>query len=259
MTHVRKSLLILGLSLGTPTPGEAQDSTGLAGRLIDSLRAEPGVLIVRVTPQRELVFSVELNGELTVATRPLPASALDNWAETAGDLVPPERPGRTARPVSLPSALFVGQSSTDPHQFVLLVSDGSRETGVALDSAGIRKLVETSRAAVLAAERLRDDELLLDAQVKATLARLRFAPPYGPIYPPELRARGIQGHVIARVVVDSNGRAVRNSIAIAAAADPAFAEAVRLWLSRARFEPATLEGRTVDQRMTVPVTFSISP
>lgn len=253
------SVLLLAVTIGSPMESLSRDSTSGPGRLIDSLRAEPGVLSVWVTPRRELIYSVTVNGEHVLATGPLPVSAVESWAEIAADLVPTERPGRTARPVSVPNALIIGQSSSDPQQFVLLVSDGSRETGVAFDSAGVRMLIEASRAAVLAAEGLSDDELLLDSPVKATLAKLRFAPPYGPLYPANLRARGIQGHVIARVLVDSKGRAVRNSIVIVGATDPAFGEAVRLWLQRASFNPATLEGRIVHQRITVPVTFTISP
>lgn len=72
-------------------------------------------------------------------------------------------------------------------------------------------------------------------------------------YPPEAAAAGIQGNVLAEIVVNEAGlvseaRIVRSIPML----DEAALRAVQNW----RFEPATVDGRSVPVRMTVTVNFT---
>lgn len=68
-----------------------------------------------------------------------------------------------------------------------------------------------------------------------------------PRYPETLRARGLEGEVVARYVVDSTGRVRDGSVSIVATTHDLFAEAVRQSLARTRFIPAEHAGRAVAQ------------
>jgi len=77
-----------------------------------------------------------------------------------------------------------------------------------------------------------------------------------PVYPPELRSRGVQGTVYITFIVDKTGRVVRPTIE--KSTDPRFdrfaIEAIRQW----RFEPGMRNGSEVQFKMRVPITFSVS-
>ncbi|PTY07593.1 hypothetical protein DB347_04995 [Opitutaceae bacterium EW11] len=74
-----------------------------------------------------------------------------------------------------------------------------------------------------------------------------------PLYPAELKQKGIAGEAVISFVVDASGtttgvlvdRATHEAFGIAAA------EAVRQW----QFTPGTKDGRAVECRVTVPIVF----
>lgn len=68
-----------------------------------------------------------------------------------------------------------------------------------------------------------------------------------PVYPPSLRAAGIEGRVVAQFVVDARGRAARESIRILSSSNDLFAESVRKAIEQARFAPARLGSKPVSQ------------
>lgn len=68
-----------------------------------------------------------------------------------------------------------------------------------------------------------------------------------PDYPDALKARGVQGSVVAQFVVDSSGRVEPASFVVISSRNDLFSLAVRNSLQRARFKPATLAGRPVRQ------------
>jgi TonB family protein len=68
-----------------------------------------------------------------------------------------------------------------------------------------------------------------------------------PVYPPDLEARGIEGHVIVRFVVDSTGLADISTVLTVQATHAAFDRAVREALPRMRFRPAMVGDRAVRQ------------
>lgn len=78
-----------------------------------------------------------------------------------------------------------------------------------------------------------------------------------PVYPAYARRRGIEGRVVLDVVVAANGKAKDISVAQSsryAILDEAALEAVRKW----RFHPARENGRTIESRLKVPVTFRLN-
>lgn len=66
-----------------------------------------------------------------------------------------------------------------------------------------------------------------------------------PSYPAALRSAGVEGVVSARFVIDTTGRAERESIAFDGDPDALFVAAVRRALERSRFAPAEARGRRV--------------
>jgi protein TonB len=77
-----------------------------------------------------------------------------------------------------------------------------------------------------------------------------------PVYPPELRRRGITGLVKLRVRVGADGRVKRASVFRTSgyqAFDRAALEAIGRW----RFEPARRGGVAVEMEIAVPIRFVI--
>jgi protein TonB len=68
-----------------------------------------------------------------------------------------------------------------------------------------------------------------------------------PTYPPSLRSAGIEGRVIAQFVVDTRGRASRESIRILSATNDLFSESVRKAIGQMRFAPAKIGSKPVAQ------------
>jgi TonB family protein len=95
-------------------------------------------------------------------------------------------------------------------------------------------------------------ELTVEKQVSMVpgTARLR--------YPPELKAAGVEGEVVATFVVDSTGRFLDRSFRVIRATDFRFADAVRAGLRTARFNPAMVGGQHVAQLVQQPFTFALT-
>lgn len=68
-----------------------------------------------------------------------------------------------------------------------------------------------------------------------------------PAYPPSLRAAGIEGRVVAQFIVDTRGRAVRESIRIVTSTNDLFGESVRKAIEQMRFAPARIGTKPVSQ------------
>jgi TonB family protein len=79
-----------------------------------------------------------------------------------------------------------------------------------------------------------------------------------PEYPPDLLARGVEGTVTVRFVVDTSGAADVGSIDVVNSSDPQFAASVRAALPRMRFSPAKLNGQRVRQLVEQPFRFNVS-
>jgi TonB family protein len=75
-------------------------------------------------------------------------------------------------------------------------------------------------------------------------------------YPEQLRSAGIGGVVVAKFVVDTNGRAEMRTLEIVKSDHDLFTNAVRQSLLQMRFVPARLGGRRVRQLMEMPFMFA---
>jgi len=79
-----------------------------------------------------------------------------------------------------------------------------------------------------------------------------------PRYPEVLRVAGIEGRVIARFVVDEEGRVEEGSVMFPRSDNRLFDEAVRAALARMRFTSAEIAGKKVRQLVEMPFVFALS-
>lgn len=79
-----------------------------------------------------------------------------------------------------------------------------------------------------------------------------------PRYPEVLRMAGVEGRVVARFVVDEQGRVEEGTVKFVASDNPLFGEAVRSALARMRFTPAEIAGKKVRQLVEMPFVFALS-
>jgi len=83
------------------------------------------------------------------------------------------------------------------------------------------------------------------------------APPR-PRYPDPLRAAGVTGRVVVRLVVDTSGRVEPGSIVIRESSHDLFAQSVRAVLPSLRFTPAEAGGRKVRMLVDLPFEFRLN-
>ena len=79
-----------------------------------------------------------------------------------------------------------------------------------------------------------------------------------PKYPEGLRVAGVEGTVVARFVVDDEGRVEERTVTFVRSDNPLFDEAVRSALGRMRFTPAEIAGKKVRQLVEMPFVFALS-
>lgn len=84
----------------------------------------------------------------------------------------------------------------------------------------------------------------------------RLTRPVEPVYPEGLHDAGVEGQVEAVFKVDRRGEVSESDVSYAT--HPEFGEAVKAVLSKWRFSPARRDGQAVDQRVRMPVVFTIS-
>ena len=77
-------------------------------------------------------------------------------------------------------------------------------------------------------------------------------------YPPEMKAAGQDGEVLAQFVVDTSGRPVPGTFKVLRSTNVAFTDAVRATLDSLRFTPAEIGGRKVKQLVQQPFTFTLA-
>jgi protein TonB len=77
-----------------------------------------------------------------------------------------------------------------------------------------------------------------------------------PPYPPVLRASNLEGQVLAKFVVDTNGRADMATFQVLKSEHELFSSSLRRHLPTMRFVPAEVGKRKVRQLVEMPFTFS---
>jgi TonB family protein len=87
----------------------------------------------------------------------------------------------------------------------------------------------------------------------------RYEGSAAPIYPDELRAKGVEGLVQATYVVDTAGRVDTATIQVSQSNDPRFTKSVVTALGEMRFRPARRGGKTVRQLVEQRFRFKIAP
>ena len=79
-----------------------------------------------------------------------------------------------------------------------------------------------------------------------------------PIYPQQLRTAGVEGKLLTRFVVDTNGRAIVETFKVVERTDDRFVPAVREAIPNLRFSPADVGGKKVKQLVEMPFEFMLS-
>jgi protein TonB len=79
-----------------------------------------------------------------------------------------------------------------------------------------------------------------------------------PIYPEPLRRAGVEGVARVRFVVDTTGRVLANSVTVVSATHELFTAAARAAVLRARFKPARVGERIVQQLVEQQFSFRLS-
>jgi protein TonB len=79
-----------------------------------------------------------------------------------------------------------------------------------------------------------------------------------PKYPEALRVAGVEGEVVARFIVNEEGRVEEGSVRFSRSDNRLFEDAVRATLARMRFKPAEIGGRPVRQLAEMPFVFTLS-
>lgn len=84
----------------------------------------------------------------------------------------------------------------------------------------------------------------------------RLTRPVEPVYPAGLHEAGVEGQVEAVFRVDRNGDVIDPDVSFAT--HPEFGEAVKAVLTQWRFSPARRDGQSVEQRVRMPILFTIN-
>ena len=80
-----------------------------------------------------------------------------------------------------------------------------------------------------------------------------------PVYPPGLKAAGVEGQVTVDYVVDAGGHVESYSISIVSSDHPLMADAVRHAVEKAQFEPGRVRGAPVRMLVRQTIRFSLMP
>lgn len=80
-----------------------------------------------------------------------------------------------------------------------------------------------------------------------------------PHYPDVLRQAGIDGHVLVRFVVDTNGRVDPRNVQVLESTNELFTASVRAALPNFRFTPSVIRGHRVAATAEMPFEFTIRP
>jgi protein TonB len=198
---------------------------GTAAARTDPPRAAPAARYPRV------VFPVPYDGRQLPSGPSEPAFTppiVDRIPTYAGRIVFPTTPG--------PKALI----DIDPRR---LLAGDTTELGLPSGPLGRDR-----------PSRLRDDQPATGATVDRAAVMLTLPRPR---YPESLRAAGVTGRVVVRMVVDTVGRVEPGSVVIRESSHDPFAQAVRAVLPALRFRPAETGGRKVRMLVELPFEFRL--
>ena len=109
----------------------------------------------------------------------------------------------------------------------------------------------------VASEARAAEELPVFSEIEVDSAASRDPESEGPVYPPTLMAKGIEGSVLATFVVDTSGRPDVGTYLALEATHPLFGTAVRDALPRMKFRPAKRGSVPVRQQVELRFSFRV--
>ncbi|MBL0173371.1 MAG: TonB family protein [Gemmatimonadaceae bacterium] len=95
------------------------------------------------------------------------------------------------------------------------------------------------------------------SEIEVDSAAARDPDSEGPVYPPTLMAKGIEGSVLATFVVDTSGRPDVDTYIALESTNPLFSLAVRDALPRMKFRPAKRNNEPVRQQVELRFSFRV--
>lgn len=101
------------------------------------------------------------------------------------------------------------------------------------------------------------EELPVFSEIEVDSAAARDPDSEGPVYPPTLMAKGIEGSILATFVVDTNGRPDVDTFLALEATHNLFSIAVRDALPRMKFRPAKRNNIPVRQQVELRFSFRV--
>ena len=115
------------------------------------------------------------------------------------------------------------------------------------DDVALPEKVEAGEEKKPAESQLPEEMTKAFSDIEVDSAASRDPESEGPVYPPTLMAKGIEGSVLATFIVDITGRPDLETYIPLEATDPLFAKAVRDALPRMKFRPAKINDKPVRQ------------
>jgi TonB family protein len=100
-----------------------------------------------------------------------------------------------------------------------------------------------------------DDRLYLEAEVERPPKPIDIPMP---VYPQDLRRRGVEGNAVVEYVIAKDGRVEPGTVRVLSATDPAFGMSARRIFRDAQFRPAEVAGHPVRVRWQQVIRFLLS-
>lgn len=141
--------------------------------------------------------------------------------------------------------------------YLMTVADTSGDSKQAiLDKGAIEEFLDLLANAATAGRVLSDAELHKNAPIVATPVTL--AKPYKPVYPRTAKLVGLSGKAVVQFVVDTTGKAKRETITTIDATYKDFGDAARSYVTEMAFLPATIDGHPVERLVQYPFDFNLT-
>ncbi len=208
---------------------------------------------VEVSSQRTLRFVSALDTSRLVS----PEVEIDSALALLKLLDQPDHPTKTR--YTLGNAILLEPYAADSGNigYLMTLADTVSNTRqVIMDRGGLGEFLCMLSNGAMAGRVLTDEELKSPAPVALTAATL--AKPYTPVYPRTARMVGVSGAALMEFVVDTTGRAVKETIDCIDATYKDFNDAARAAVMEMEFVPAMVEGHKISQIVQLPFEFKLS-
>ena len=222
-------------------------------REVKSIRLSRFKTRIDVSPQRTLRIVSELDTSYLVSPEIAPDSAHaweDNlWNELG-------KPSKLK--YILGNAVMVQPFVQDTAvSYLLTVADTiGASRSVVMDESAIQEFLDMVYKGVRAATYLSDADLTRTGPIVEKAIAL--AKPVNFVYPRAARMAGLSGSALVQFVVDTTGRAKRETIKCLEATYKDFADAAQAVVRDMEFIPASLDGHKIEQLVQYPIDFKLN-